>query len=35
VYWGGSVGSLEFQGQTLFSDWTQNVIAFAIGLSFH
>jgi hypothetical protein len=34
-YWGGSVGTLEFQGATLFTNWKQNVIAFTIGLTFH
>jgi hypothetical protein len=35
TYWGGNVGDLEFQGETLFTNWKQNVVAFTIGITFH
>jgi hypothetical protein len=34
-FWYGQPGTLKFAGETLFSDWKQNVIDFTIGLKFH
>jgi hypothetical protein len=34
-YWGGNIGDLEFQGETLFTHWKQNVVAVTIGITFH
>jgi len=33
--WSGRLGTLDYQGRTLYTDWKQNVFDITLGLTFH
>ena len=35
TYWYGRTGDVRYIGQTLFTDWSHNVVDATIGISFH
>ncbi len=34
-YYYGKPGDLDFEGETVFGDWSQDVVTFEIGITFH